>query len=276
MEPNKRPQPIRPGIRLYDNIFGGLDPQSILKEISNGIEAIIINSRRLHEDVELLIKSGRYASGGFLLATADEEMAKVFILLDMCRVDFERHESILKNLCRAFYDHVAKYAYSKVINFFRPFHDMQHVKDLWVAEITRLWPSDYESGEPDFPHDTYFYRELPLYVDFIEYDQEWHIPDHYSLKYRFDQYLGCDSFSDSKQLLKNINDSFEMGFFSPNSLAVLNDNFKKNIISENDDMKTIIELYMKMKGQIADDLKDEFEKSVLFQIPLYPFVHILR
>ena len=160
MEPNKRPQPGIPGIRLYNNIFGGSDHQSICREISNGIEAIIINSRRLHEDVELLINSERYASGGFLLATADEEMAKVFILLDMCRVDFQRHENILKGLCRAFYDHVAKHAYNKVITFFRPFRDMKHVKELWVAEITRLWPSGHESGEPDFPHETYFFGPI--------------------------------------------------------------------------------------------------------------------
>ncbi len=276
MKKIKRPQPIKPGIKLYENIFSGSNQQSIFREISNGIKAIIANSHRLHEDIELLINSERYASGGFLLATADEEMAKVFILLDMCRVDFKRHENILKNLCRAFYDHVSKHAYNNVIGFFRPFRDMKHVKDLWVAEITRLWPSDYESGEPDFPHYTYFIRELPLYVDFIEYDQQWHIPDHYSSKYRFDQNFGGDSLSDSKKLLKNIDDSYGSGFFSPESLSILNSIFKNNFISEKDDIDKIKGLYRKVKGQLANHLEDEFEKSSLNKIPLYPFVHIIR
>ena len=107
----KRPQPPKPGTKLFENLFTGLEHEETLKRISDGINAVITNAERLLQDVELLVKSDRYASSGFLLATADEEMAKVYILLDMCRLDFTKHENTLKHLCRAFYEHVAKFAY---------------------------------------------------------------------------------------------------------------------------------------------------------------------
>ena len=207
MSKEKRPQPPKPGLKLFENLFLGLEYEAILKRISDGIQAVISNSDRLLEDVELLLQRKRFASASFLLATADEEMAKAYILLDMCRLDFYKHENTLKHLCRSFYEHVAKFAYNEIVRFSLDFRDMEHVKEMWMAEITRWWPSGYESGEPDFPHDTYFLRELPLYVDFIDFDQQWHVPDHRTQWHRFNMVIGDDSFSESKKALNKLNDS---------------------------------------------------------------------
>lgn len=276
MSDQKRPKPPKPGIKLYENLFNGLSFGVILNRISEGIYAAIENSNRLIEDVELLLKSKRFASAGFLLATADEEMAKVYILLDMCRLDFTKHENTLKHLCRAFYEHVAKFAYNEIVRFSLGFRDMEHVKEMWLAEITRWWPSGYESGEPDFPHDTYFLRELPLYVDFIEFDQKWHLPDRHTLKYRFDREFGEDSFSDSKKALNKLNESRESGFFSPECLAILNGNFRKHFLSEKTENITMAGIYKKVKDQLSDHFKEDFESSALNHWPLYPFVDIIR
>lgn len=128
MEERKRPQPPKPGIKLFENLFLGLEYEAILKRISDGVQAVISNSVRLLEDVEILLNSERFASAGFLLATADEEMAKAYILLDMCRLDFYKHENTLKHLCRAFYEHVAKFAYNEIVRFSLGFSDMEHEK----------------------------------------------------------------------------------------------------------------------------------------------------
>ena len=115
MPESNRPKPPLPRLILYKNLFTELDHSGTLNRISDGITAIINNVNRLLEDVEILAKSNKYASAGFLLTTADEETAKVYILLDMCRLDFIRHENYLKNLCRGFYDHVVKYAYKTIL-----------------------------------------------------------------------------------------------------------------------------------------------------------------
>jgi AbiV family abortive infection protein len=117
MKANKK-FPPKSGLKLYENLFMGMKYEDTIKRISDGLLSINSNASRLIEDVELLVNSNRYSSASFLLATANEEMAKSYILLDMCRLDFTRHENTLKNLCRAFYDHVMKSAYIVKLFYF--------------------------------------------------------------------------------------------------------------------------------------------------------------
>jgi AbiV family abortive infection protein len=276
LEEKKRPQPPKPGIKLYENLFVGLDHHETLQRISDGIHAVISNASRLLEEVELLVGSDHFATASFLLATADEEMAKIYILLDMCRLDFSKHENKLKNLCRAFYDHVAKCAYNEILRFGLQIRDMRHVKEIWIAEITRWWPSGYESGEPDFPHDTYFKRELPLYVDFIEFDQNWHIPQHDTNKFYFNASFGEDIFSKSKAALKRLRKTADLQFFGSKYLKILNDTFRKRNLSEDTETEFIIALNNKVYARLPKKLQNSFKDSALFEWPLYPFVHILR
>jgi hypothetical protein len=96
-------RPPVPGELLYENLFIRRDDTETIETLSQGLQAVHLNAARLIKDVELLVSAERYASASFLLATADEEIAKFYILADMCRLDFSRHQSILKRLCQAFY-----------------------------------------------------------------------------------------------------------------------------------------------------------------------------
>ncbi len=265
----KRPSPPKPGKQLYDNLFQGLDQSEIINRISDGINAVIANSNRLLEDVKILVKSNRLASAGFLLTTADEEMAKVYILLDMCRLDFTRHESLLKNLCRGFYDHVIKHAYRRIIQSSDESQDMLKVKAFWTYEITKFWPSGPESGEPDFLHDTYLHRELSLYVDFIDYNQSWHIPDNTINSYRFEKEYGEDAISKSKIFFERIQTSSNKGFFDREILSIVNDEFRNNIISEKTATAEIQRIYKKIQSRIPTDIQADFENCSLSEWPLY-------
>ena len=113
MEQVKR---ITPDKKLFENIFLNRDTEEIVQLLSDGIAAVINNAENLYQDAELMLKNSRWTSWRFLLTTANEEMAKSYILLDACRLDFSRHQSILKRLCYAFYDHISKYAYGNIIN----------------------------------------------------------------------------------------------------------------------------------------------------------------
>src|SRR5207302_2807101 len=103
-----------PSKRLYAAVFEGKPPRSIAENVADGIRTLIGNVERMLSDVDYLRADGRIASASFLLATADEEFAKVSILVDACRLNAEKYSSTLHSLCRAFYDHISKHAYNTV------------------------------------------------------------------------------------------------------------------------------------------------------------------
>jgi AbiV family abortive infection protein len=233
----------------------------------------------LLEDAVILEKAGRFASAQFLITTADEEMAKSYILLDACRLDFSRHISVLRILCRSFYDHVSKYAYMRlVIAGSERFRDMEEVKRLWEIETTEWWPSkDYESGEPDMPHQTYFIREMPLYVDFVDYNQKWYEPEIEAVLAH--KILGKFRLSDTEGALKRLRKSFDAGLYTAKSLAILNDIFKGVYIKEDTPLERIERLYEKTAQQIEAELgigRNSFFESALHEWPLYHFTTLPR
>ncbi len=89
---------------LYKNLFVSSNTFAIL---SDGFDVLLENVERLVNDANLLKDSDGYITASFLGSTAREEMAKVHLLVDACRLDFSRHESVLKRLCKAFYSHIA-------------------------------------------------------------------------------------------------------------------------------------------------------------------------
>jgi len=264
----------KPGDQLFENLFVNRDREQTLETISEGLIAFMDNARRLLEDAEILLKAERSASTQFLITTANEEMAKSYILLDACRLDLSRHKSELKRLCLAFYDHVTKYAYNRVIRW-SPLHDMADVKEKWDIETKKWWPSGEESGEPDMPHATYFMREMPLYVDFIDYDQDWSKPEQIAAGYNALRISNhSQSLSEAQQALKRLERTHEAGLYSPQSLAIFNDNFRRSYITEKTPSESIDRLYEKAAQQIENDLgisREEFLDSALHEWPLYAF-----
>ncbi|MEA2067077.1 MAG: AbiV family abortive infection protein [Thermotogota bacterium] len=275
MNINYKIKPPQARSELYKNIFENKNEIIIIQLISDGLIALINNASRLIKDVDLLIASNRYASARFLLATADEEMAKSYILLDMCRLDFIKYESVLRCLCRAFYDHVLKHAYTSIHRFGR-IRDLKHAREIYEVEITKWWPNnDPESGEPDMPHDTYFSREMPLYVDYIDYDQKWSIPSNDSEALYFKKLIGLDPLSVSKKYLEILKFTYTAGFFKLQSLTILHDIFKKYYIKENLKKNELMEIYHKIDEKINSEFsipKETIFKTIYFSWPIYDFL----
>lgn len=275
MNVNYKIKPPQSGNELYRNIFVDNNESEIIELISSGLLAVMNNAARLMDDVKILANSKKYASAKFLLTTADEEMAKSYILLDMCRLDFNKYESILRCLCRAFYDHIFKHAYTEIHRFGR-IHDLKHARKIWEVEITKWWPNnDPESGEPDMPHDTYFSREMPLYVDYIEYDQKWSIPDNNSESYYFMKLVGLDMLSKSEKYLQLIKNTFDLGLFEIQSLKIFHECFKNHYIKEDTSEESILKIYDSIDERLKIDLsipKGTIFKTVVFGWPIYHFL----
>jgi len=259
---------------LYECLFNNKNSDQSLLLLAEGIDSIQENASRLIKDIDLLIANKRYPSAVFLLATADEEIAKAYILLDMCRVDFSRHESTLKKLCQAFYNHVTKHAYNKVIRH-KGFLEFKQVKAFWETEMVQWWPAGLETGEPDMPHDTYFNRELPLYVDFIPYNGSWNCPNECDSAMMIGESLGLSRLLDLKVALNQLQETHNASFFKPKSLAMLNEIFSKQYVSDKTSTIEIHQLHENLASRLCSSLgisaKDYYD-SALCQWPLYHFV----
>jgi len=271
---NVKIQPPQPGRVLYKNLFEIRRRDESIKIISNGLDAILINVNRLISDVESLVKSNHLSSARFLLTTAKEEMAKSYIFLDMCRLNLSKHKSTLKCLCKAFYDHVLKYAYFQ-LNTVWTFHDMKHAKDIWESETTKWWPNtNPTSGEPDMPHDTYFDREMPLYVEYIEYDQKWSVPNDDEESIHFEKGIGADIITKTVECFDKLQFTNSIGLFNSTCLTILNDEFQNYYISDKTENSTIGKINEKVALRLYTEQKIEVEsfvKSIFHCWPLYHF-----
>lgn len=266
---DRRPEPWK---QLFENLFVRRKDYETVETISAGLAAIVANAQRLLEDVSLLVKSERYSSATFLLTTANEEMAKFYILIDCCRLEFSKHQKVLKCLCRAFYNHIAKHAYMEIACH-PNLRSMDRVKETWEIEVKKWWPArDPESGEPDMPHDTYFNREMPLYVDFIDFNQKWFTPEPNTGKYLFEE---TSRLSKSTENLRKLRKTSEAGLYKPECLSEFHDSLKDFCITENTKTNDIIRLYQDAGKRIEAKLgipMDMFEQSALCAWPLYCFV----
>ena len=280
----KRILPPNPSSFMYDTIFDGRDSVDILKISSNGLDGIIRHVRFLIEDAETLVNADRYPRAIFILATAREEIAKAYILLDMCRLGFEKHESTMKSLCAAFYDHVDKFAYYDTVYFGKLFKTdhmrrandgPERVRILFRNALQKFWPGDDES--PDMPHDTYFDREQKLYIEFLSHTGEWHYPDPNDDKFVFDDStIHPSMLREVKEGLNRLKITQVARLFEPEILAIMNRHFKNTYISEKTKTDEIYGIYRRLEGSLKTELGmkvNEFEESSLVEWPMY---HYLR
>lgn len=260
---------------LYDHLFNHRTRDESLAMISLGIGACASNSARLLEDAKLLVDMGSYASATFLATTAREEIAKCYILIDACRLDLSRHQSVLRRLCHAFYDHIAKHAYYE-IHRFPKVRTMEQVKQLWMTEVILWWPGGGpESGEPDMPHDTYFHRELPIYVDFSDYSETWIIPENSSHRSLFDEAGGLNVLASATEMLDRIKRPERLGLFDPECLSILNDTFRKLYIREGTPPDNVSRLERRLAERIEEKRGIPGEETLNSPITGWPLYHFV-
>jgi len=263
-----------PADLLFKNLFEECTPQKSFELIAEGLSASYRNADRLLSDARYLLEESRFSSARFILTTAREEIAKSYILVDTCRLDLEKHTSVLRRLCRAFYDHVSKHAYLEVLNF-PNIHSMADAKKIWEIEVKYWWPADPESGEPDMPHDTYFDREFPLYVDYGDYDRRWLVPIDSDQNVYFMEIFGETPVSKAEKLIKPWREADLVGISTPRVLSIMNAVFKKHYIGEDATRDELLRLYQQVAERVTAETGIATKTSMdspLVQWPLYDFV----
>lgn len=263
---------LAPSAVLYKSIFENRSPEAIISIISEGIPIIIENVRGLLKDADLLKNNNRFMIASFLGVTAREEIAKIHILVDACRLDFEKHGSTLKSLCKAFYNHVAKYAYYTI--FSHPnIKSMAEAKKCWEVNTKKVWPADTGSDEPDERHSTNFLREMPLYVDFDYWVNEWFSPQ--GRRGKIAIAVREYPIDDAKEELAQIEKTCQLQLYETKALSVLNNVFKTKSVNESTSISDIIGLYKKTwKSLEKDNIASiaDFQKTQIYAWPLYHFL----
>jgi len=261
---------------LFKNLFGECQPEASFELVAEGLSASRCNAERLLSDALRLFEAGWLSSARFLLTTAREELAKSYILVDTCKLDLERHRSQLLRLCKAFYNHISKHAYLNVLEFTNiGYKTMSEVMGIWQSEVRRWWPAGYESGEPDMPHDTYFDRQAPLYIDYGDYDQRWLIPTDSGQTAYFIEMFGSNPVSKTKKLITPWQEADSIGICSSKVLSILNAVFKKHYIQEKTTWGQLVHLYQDTAERVKAEvgiLPESFMASPIVVWPLYDLV----
>ncbi len=261
----------RPADVLYENLYQLPTAEQRFQLLSEGLLACCDNAERLLADAEYLQHANRFCIAWFLITTAREEMAKSYILLDACALDFAKHGSELRALCGAFYNHIAKHAYVEVQKF-PGLASMCEVMEVWKAEVKRWWPTEPESGEPSMPHNTYFNRELPLYVDFDDYAGVWSIPDNDLQGTRFIPILDTTPISRAQKMLSALKHAKQKGLLAPHCLRAINEVFSSRYIGDGTTWQALQRVYEQAAQKIAKDVgvpAPSFLESTLVRWPLY-------
>ena len=263
--------PSRPGV-LFGFLFGG-DQEEAFRRLSNGVAAMLDNAGKLLDDANLLVEARRFERASFLVATAQEEMGKVYMLLDMCRVDFARRQHVLRHLCRSFYSHVLKHLYLDLsANQYAGIRNLREVQHHFRISARKWWPSDPESGEPDMPHETYFLREANLYVDVDTYADIWAVPDNPALAMSFRDGFVPGPLATAREMLDRLRASPNPKLYKPQALRAFNEAMKGFTVTERTSMTELRAAYEQAGRKLELALgvpRSEFAASELHNWPMY-------
>ncbi len=147
-----------------------LPDNSLFKEVSDGIPLIVKNAVELDEAARCLYENEQYRVLNIIRGFAEEEAAKVLILIDLIRCP--RSESKLRaETATRFYEHVSKRIYAEACSGL-PFDSFQSLSD----EVERLCLPYYSDGPNDadwiFRNAIVTEREQNLYVDYVQDETE--------------------------------------------------------------------------------------------------------
>lgn len=148
--------------------------------VEPGFAALLEHVRALREDIKNQIEAGAHRSARIIDGLAQEEAAKVLILLDMVRHGLNDDLGVRDHI-RAFYNHLSRCVVAEVATY-RPasFGELRQAVD-------RLRRSHYLDGPNDtdwiFRNQLESSREEAMYVDYVKTDEghAWISPGAYTV-----------------------------------------------------------------------------------------------
>ena len=264
--------PPKPSRVLFEFLFGG-NAEQAFGRLSEGIVVILGNAQKLIDDATVLVEAKRFERASFLIATAEEEMGKVYILLDMCRVDLARRQDVLHHLCSCFYNHIVKHVYLDLsVNEYAGIRELSELRRGFRVGAQKWWPSDPESGEPDMPHDMYFHREANLYVDVDSYADIWAVPGSAAMDMRFHDSFIPSPLKTAGERLAKLRTKQNLELYHAEALQIFNEAMKGLRVDEKTTRTELLAAYARAGENLQlalGVLSSDFTASELHNWPMY-------
>jgi len=151
------------------------NPEAQIATIGEGLELLVENVAALNAGIEVLRDAESKRGLWVLAGQADEEAAKVLILLDLVRIDPRDQQAMTRQLQR-FHQHLARCIYTEMVHM-NP-ANFREVRTI----VESMRPSHYLDGPNDvdwiYPNQLLAERERRLYVDLVSEDagERWTTP----------------------------------------------------------------------------------------------------
>jgi AbiV family abortive infection protein len=248
------------------------------KFLADGIEACLENASFLLAEFLCLASNGFNARAQFVYATAMEELGKVLILFDFARVSWQREEWVTL-LCKAFYHHLKKAAYAKVI-YWPGSGALADALYLYKLGLIEHFPNnDPESGEPDEYAGGIVDREWGLYVDWSEFDGRWFLPTHSTLAYYYAQEKWDEHQRVGEQriasVLSELTAGQREGLFTDGALRVVHTVMSQLYVTASTPEADVIRILQDVRAQLSAigiNISEGVIKSKFMDYPLYAVI----
>ena len=140
------------------------DRRKLFDTVSEGIKHIIENAGELNRSARKLFEIGEYRSAEIILGIAEEESAKVLILIDAIRCPPKRKKELSKTL-KCFYEHLPKRIYSGMCEWkIACFDDVVRRVDGARKDMFLDGPNGVDWIFPNYRKTQ---REGNMYVDYV-------------------------------------------------------------------------------------------------------------
>ena len=144
--------------------LASLRDEHLFREISEGIPLIVENAVSLDETARRLHQDKEFRVSEIVRGYAEEEAAKVLILIDLVRCP--RDQLKRREIARRFYGHVAKRIYAMTCCF-PNIRSFKELCELVEQELRPYYLDGPNSVDWVFPNSILAEREQSLYVDYV-------------------------------------------------------------------------------------------------------------
>jgi len=140
-------------------------PGERLAVLAEGAQLIAASIDVLMTDMTSIEQAGRHQSAAVLRSFAEEEAAKILIMLDLARSGWKDH-AVLNTAAKSFYDHLARGLYVRAYDGSpADLAEVRRMVDLWRRRFYLDGPNDVDWI---FGNEVFAEREERLYVDLVE------------------------------------------------------------------------------------------------------------
>ena len=241
--------------------------ERLFKEVSNGISLIVKNAISLDDTAQYLHQGEQFHVSDIVRGFAEEEAAKVLILIDLVRCPLNRNKKV--KIAKRFYNHLYKRIYAMVCSL-PGFSSFEELSELIEIECRPYHLDGPNSVDWIFRNSIIANRERALYVDFVRDitemsgDNFWIEP--YQPQFNATNYESSDCVKLSYALSK-------AGVSSPEGLAVIADvwrSFMPVPETERGELKYLIELTLEKLANLGTDTEIELVSKFIVLHWTYP------